>query len=71
MCRSDVQLIDGYFQEAIKPKFPIRLNSNKGTKLSQDCDSGIVGCPLDADSLDSLLIRPVRSRPVLTKVRVD
>ena len=22
MCRSDVQLIDGYFQEAIKPKFP-------------------------------------------------
>ena len=32
MCRSDVQLIDGYFQEAIKPKFPIRLNSNKGTK---------------------------------------
>jgi propanol-preferring alcohol dehydrogenase len=23
MCRSDVQLIDGYFQEAIKPKFPI------------------------------------------------
>ena len=23
MCRSDVQLIDGYFAEAIKPKFPI------------------------------------------------
>jgi alcohol dehydrogenase, propanol-preferring len=23
MCRSDVQLIDGYFQDAIKPKFPI------------------------------------------------
>jgi len=23
MCRSDVQLIDGYFQGAIKPKFPI------------------------------------------------
>ena len=23
MCRSDVQLIDGYFQEALKPKFPI------------------------------------------------
>jgi propanol-preferring alcohol dehydrogenase len=23
MCRSDVQLVDGYFQEAIKPKFPI------------------------------------------------
>ena len=23
MCRSDVQLIDGCFQQAIKPKFPI------------------------------------------------
>ena len=23
MCRSDVQLIDGYFQDAIKPTFPI------------------------------------------------
>jgi alcohol dehydrogenase, propanol-preferring len=23
MCRSDVQLIDGYFQDALKPKFPI------------------------------------------------
>jgi D-arabinose 1-dehydrogenase-like Zn-dependent alcohol dehydrogenase len=32
MCRSDVQLIDSYFQEAIKSKFPIRLNSSKGTK---------------------------------------
>jgi len=23
MCRSDVQLIDGYFEEVIKPTFPI------------------------------------------------
>jgi alcohol dehydrogenase, propanol-preferring len=34
MCRSGVQLIDGYFQAAIKPKFPIRINSNKGAKNS-------------------------------------
>ena len=23
MCRSDVQLVDGYFRDAVKPKFPI------------------------------------------------
>jgi hypothetical protein len=35
----------------------IRLISNKGTKVSQARNSGIVGHPLDADPLDSLLIR--------------
>jgi len=25
MCRSDVQLVDGYFAEALKPKLPITL----------------------------------------------
>jgi hypothetical protein len=33
------------------------LNSHKGTKVSQARNSGIVGHPLDADPLDSLLIR--------------